>query len=81
MFQFEDMTTFLEMGNHGPFVWGAYAMTLVVMVWLVVAPLRRSRSVLRKVRSLQRRTPEQQSPLQLSPQQHSPRQQQTQEPL
>lgn len=40
-FQFETMMEFLAMGGHGAYVWSAYAISIVVLVWLVVAPSRR----------------------------------------
>tara|TARA_R110000787_G_scaffold38998_14_gene97903 strand:- start:5921 stop:6103 length:183 start_codon:yes stop_codon:yes gene_type:complete len=40
-FQFETMLEFLAMGGHGAYVWSAYAISIVVLIALVVAPLRR----------------------------------------
>lgn len=42
-FQFDNLSSFLTMGGHGVYVWTAYAVSLVVLSMLVVAPLRRSR--------------------------------------
>ncbi|HBD12159.1 MAG TPA: heme exporter protein CcmD [Porticoccaceae bacterium] len=42
-FQFDNLSGFLTMGGHGVYVWTAYAVSLVVLSMLVVAPLRRSR--------------------------------------
>jgi len=38
------------MGGHGPYVWSAYGVAVLVLVWLVVAPLRRCATVLESVR-------------------------------
>ena len=50
MFQFDSLSEFLAMGGHGPFVWISYAISLVVMIYLVISPLQRSRSQLNSVR-------------------------------
>ncbi len=60
MLQFDSINAFLHMGGHGPFVWSAYGITMVVMLWLLLAPLRRSRDMLRQVRRHQQRAPAQQ---------------------
>ena len=38
------------MGGHGPYVWSAYGVALVVLVWQIVQPLRRRRAILNAVR-------------------------------
>lgn len=38
------------MGGHGPYVWSAYGVALVVLVWLVAQPLRRHAAILKSVR-------------------------------
>ena len=38
------------MGGHGPYVWSAYGVAALVLVWLVVAPLRRCAALLGSVR-------------------------------
>lgn len=40
---FESFVDFLAMGQHGPYVWTAYGLTLAIMVWQVVQPLWRRR--------------------------------------
>ena len=35
------MSDFLAMGGYGGFVWPAFGLTALVMVWLLVASLRR----------------------------------------
>ncbi len=43
MFQFDSLRDFAHMAGHGPYVWAAYAVSLVVMAWLVVRPLTLAR--------------------------------------
>ena len=41
--QFDSLAAFMSMEGHGIFVWSVYAITLVVMVGLAMAPLRKNR--------------------------------------
>lgn len=41
--QFDSLAAFMSMQGHGIFVWSVYVISLVVMVGLVVAPLRKNR--------------------------------------
>ncbi len=50
MFQFENFDALLAMGGHGPYVWGAYGLSLAIMAWLAIAPLRRQRALLADLR-------------------------------
>lgn len=50
MFQFESFDAFIAMGGHGPYVWGAYGLSLAIMGWLALVPLRRQRVLLAKLR-------------------------------
>ena len=50
MFQFEDFEAFIAMGGHGPYVWAAYGLSLAIMAWLAIAPLRRQRALLADLR-------------------------------
>ena len=50
MFQFENFDAFLSMGGHGPYVWAAYGLSLTIMAWLALAPLRRQRVLLAALR-------------------------------
>ncbi len=50
MFQFENFDAFIAMGGHGPYVWAAYGLSLTIMVWLALAPLRRQRALLAELR-------------------------------
>ena len=42
-FQFSNFSDFIAMQGHGPYVWAAYGVALVVLTALVVWPLRRNR--------------------------------------
>ena len=55
MFRFESMQDFLQMSGHGPYVWSAYVISIAVMLWLVISPLRRRRQLLLDVQCQQRR--------------------------
>ena len=50
MFQFENFDAFIAMGGHGPYVWAAYGLSLTIMAWLALAPLRRQRALLADLR-------------------------------
>lgn len=43
IFQFDSFAAFWAMGGHGLYVWLSYLFTLVVLAWLVAAPLMRMR--------------------------------------
>ncbi len=51
MFQFESIDALFSMGGHGPYVWSAYGVSLAIMVWLALAPLRRQRILLAELRA------------------------------
>jgi heme exporter protein CcmD len=38
--------------SHAPFIWAAYSIGTVVLLWCAVAPLIRKRSVVRDIRRL-----------------------------
>lgn len=46
-FQFDSLQAFLNMGGHGPYVWAAYTVTLVLLVWLLANPLLQKKRFLR----------------------------------
>ena len=50
MFQFDSIDAFIAMGGHGPYVWAAYGLSLAIMAWLAIAPLRRQRALLAQLR-------------------------------
>jgi heme exporter protein D len=41
--QFASLADFIAMGGHGPFVWGAWGLTAVVIVALVVRAMSEQR--------------------------------------
>jgi heme exporter protein D len=48
-FQFASLAEFLGMNGHGPFVWIAYAVTVLVLISLAVAPIFRKRQLQREL--------------------------------
>lgn len=42
---FDSFSELVAMAGHGPFVWSAYFVTLVVMLWLVLNPFWRRRQL------------------------------------
>jgi heme exporter protein CcmD len=38
--------------NHAPFIWSAYAIGTVVLLWCAVAPLLRKKTVVQNIRKL-----------------------------
>lgn len=53
--QFDSLQALWQMGGHGPYVWSAYAITLITLVGIVWAPLARRRRFLREQAALERR--------------------------
>ncbi|MGD9660606.1 MAG: heme exporter protein CcmD [Porticoccaceae bacterium] len=56
MFQFESLAELMSMEGHGVYVWASYAITFVVMAFMVVNPLLRARQTLKTVRLQQTRS-------------------------
>lgn len=52
---FESLAEALSMAGHGPYVWSAYGVTVMVLVFLMTAPAARQRRLLRELRGEQRR--------------------------
>lgn len=46
---FDSLSAAWEMGGHGAFVWSAYGATLVVLCYLIVAPIRRHERHVRQI--------------------------------
>jgi len=42
-FYFESWSEFVKMNGHGPYVWAAYAITWVVLSYLLISPWWRKR--------------------------------------
>lgn len=52
---FESLAAALTMDGHGAFVWSAYAITLLVLAAILIAPWRRQRRLLRQLSGQLRR--------------------------
>lgn len=52
---FDSLREALVMDGHGAYVWGAYGLSILVLLLLVIAPGRRRRRLLREVRGELRR--------------------------
>lgn len=52
---FDSLAAALTMDGHGAFVWSAYAITLLVLAAILVAPWRRQRRLLRQLSGQLRR--------------------------
>ena len=54
-FYFDSWHALLTMDGHGPYVWAAYGLTLLVMGAMVIAPLRRKRRFMQEQQGRLRR--------------------------
>jgi heme exporter protein D len=52
---FDSFADFLAMGHHGPYVWSAYGVTFLIVLWNVMQPVRQRRRLLREQTAMQRR--------------------------
>jgi len=52
---FESFADFIAMGKHGPYVWSAYGITLVVVLANIVAPLMRRKGLVDDIKRKARR--------------------------
>jgi heme exporter protein D len=52
---FENFAALIAMEGHGPYVWSAYAIALVVLLGLVLTPLRKRRQLMTQLRMQLRR--------------------------
>jgi heme exporter protein D len=46
---FDSFQAILAMDGHGPFVWAAYSITIVVLALMLSMPLRRERRLRREI--------------------------------
>lgn len=53
-FQFESLSDFWVMNGHGPYVWAAYGITALVLMYLLINPLLQRKSFFRQQQKLQR---------------------------
>ena len=51
------LETFFAMGGYGAFVWSAFAVTALVMGWMLIATVRRLRGLERKLSEARRPPP------------------------
>ena len=52
---FESVGALLAMDGHGPYVWSAYGITMLVLLVLIVAPRVRQRRLMRELTGEARR--------------------------
>lgn len=48
--EFETFADFIAMGKHGPYVWSAYGITLVVIVANILAPIVRRKGLVEEIK-------------------------------
>ena len=48
--QFDSFSDAIAMGGHGPYVWGAYAITLVVVMVILLKPIVTTRQLQGEIR-------------------------------
>jgi len=46
--QFDSFAEFLAMGNHGLYVWLAYGLSAVIIIFNIVQPVMRRRSLIKQ---------------------------------
>jgi heme exporter protein D len=49
-FQFETLAELWAMKGHGPFVWSAYAITFIALIYLIWSPLKQQRVLLAHIK-------------------------------
>lgn len=54
-FRFDSLGDFLYMQGHGVFVWSAYAISLLIMAWLVLSPWIQQRRLRQQLQRQYRR--------------------------
>ena len=47
---FETFADFMAMGKHGPYVWSAYGITLLVVVANILAPIIRRKGLVEEIK-------------------------------
>ncbi len=53
-FQFETFADFLSMNGHGAYVWAAYAITFISLVYLLLSPVLQKKAFIKQQRKMQR---------------------------
>ncbi len=59
---FKSFSEFLAMGGHGPYIWTAYGVTLLLILYILAAPVLRQRRFVREERQRQLRSGGQSEP-------------------
>jgi len=54
-FQFDSLQAFFEMGTHGPYIWGCYALVFVVWSYLAIVPSMQTNAFFKQQRQRQKR--------------------------
>lgn len=52
-FQFENISAFLTMSGHGPYVWACYGITWASLIYLALSPILRRKSLLLQLKRQQ----------------------------
>ncbi len=52
---FDSVSDFLAMGGYAPFVWSSYGLTVLLLGWVLLAPLFKRRTLERQLAQRQRR--------------------------
>lgn len=47
---FETIADFIAMGKHGPFVWSAYGISLLIIAANIVAPIQRRKALMNDIK-------------------------------
>lgn len=55
-FQFESIADFIAMNGHGTYVWASYAITFVVLVFLLVSPVLQKKAFVKQQQKQQKLT-------------------------
>lgn len=53
-FQFENMLDLFQMSGHGPYVWGSYLITFLVIGILIYIPYKLKRQIVAQLRRQQK---------------------------
>lgn len=53
-FQFESFADFMAMSGHGPYVWAAYAITFISLMFLLFSPLLQKKAFIKQQKKMQK---------------------------
>lgn len=48
---FQSFNELIEMGGHGLYVWSAYIITVIIMIYLIILPFIKKNSIVGEIRS------------------------------